>query len=101
MIFAVPVKKNSLCKVFGECDSFEIVMVDSQTMKVLDTKIVEAPPWDILTKWLSDNEVDTLLVHQIDETMENIIAAHGIVIIKGVRIEDPQTAVLDYLSGNL
>ncbi|MFP4498215.1 MAG: NifB/NifX family molybdenum-iron cluster-binding protein [Vulcanimicrobiota bacterium] len=103
MKIALPVANKKLCMHFGHCDEFQIMDVDCEKKKILETTSVGAPPHapGLLPKWLAEREVNVVIAGGMGMRAQNLFQEANIKVIVGAPQGNPEELVANYLNNKL
>jgi predicted Fe-Mo cluster-binding NifX family protein len=100
---AVPVADGRLHGHFGGCREFVFVDADTQSLTVLATQTMAAPPHTpgAFPKWLREQGVRVVIVGGIGKRALDIFSQHGIVVVAGEVDAHIDVLIATYLAGML
>ena len=103
MKYAVPLVGGKLSGHFGHCEEFAFFDVDETTRNIIKREILAAPKHEpgVFPAWLAEQGVSIILAAGIGSRAQAIFSENNIKVIANALSEDPERAVLDYLSGTL
>ena len=103
MKYAVPLVGGRLSGHFGHCEEFAFFDIDETTGKILKRERAAAPKHQpgVFPVWLAEQGVSIIIAAGIGSRAQAIFSENNIKVITNVLSEDPEKAVLDYLSGTL
>ena len=103
MRIAVPLSEGVLTIHFGHCESFALVDVDPEKMKILYRRDIEAPPHEpgLLPVWLKKQGVDLVIAGGIGERAIVLLKEQGVSVVTGAQSATPETLINEYLSNTL
>jgi len=103
MRYAVPVTGERLASHFGHCSHFAMFDVDDSTRVILRKELVPSPGHEpgLLPAWLAEEGVSVVIAGGMGSRAQGIFRESRIEVVVGVRDDDPETVVLNYLSGAL
>lgn len=103
MKVAVPTVEGQLARHFGHCRTFMIFDVDDNSGSVEGSEASEPPPHEpgVLPKWLNEKDVEVVVAGGMGRRAQDLFQQSGIEVVVGAQPEDPQTAVEQYLAGQL
>jgi len=103
MRIAIPVCEGVLSTHFGHCESFALVDVDTEVKSIVGKTAVDSPPHQpgLLPGWLAGRGVNLVIAGGMGIRAQQLFAEAGVKVIVGAPSADPESVVIDYLSGNL
>lgn len=103
MRFAIPLSGGVLSPHFGHCEQFALIDVDATRKSILRKQIVASPGHQpgFLPVWLAEQGVSVVLTGGMGPRAQALFQQNRIKVVIGVMENDPEKAVMDYLSGDL
>lgn len=103
MKYAVPVSGGMMCAHFGHCEHFAIIDVDEEKKKIIKKELIPAPPHQpgLLPPWLARQGVKCVIAGGMGMSAQDLFMNHGVEVFIGALENNPETAVLNHLSGKL
>ncbi len=103
MRFAIPVCEGVLSMHFGHCEKFALVDVDQDLKAIVSSTSVDPPPHQpgLLPGWLAEKGVNTVIAGGMGNRAQQLFAEAGVKVVVGAPSVDPESVVMDYLSGKL
>ena len=103
MKIAIPIANGTLCMHFGHCEKFALVDVDPDLMAIVGTTSIDPPPHQpgLLPGWLAERGVNLVIAGGMGGRAQQLFAEAGVKVIVGAPSADPESVVMDYLSGSL
>jgi ATP-binding protein involved in chromosome partitioning len=103
MKIAIPVANDCLCMHFGHCQKFSFFEVDKDKLQIVSRVDLEPPAHEpgVLPKWISEQGADIVLAGGMGSRAQSLFGQNGITVHVGVVEENPEKAVMDYLTGQL
>ena len=103
MRYAIPVSGGVLAAHFGHCEHFVLIDVDEASKIVLKKELVPSPGHQpgLLPEWLADQGVSVVIAGGMGSRAQTLFQQNRIQVIIGATENDPEKAVLSYLSGSL
>jgi predicted Fe-Mo cluster-binding NifX family protein len=88
---------------FGHCEKFALVDVDPDLMAIVGTTSIDPPPHQpgLLPGWLAERGVNLVIAGGMGGRAQQLFAEAGVKVIVGAPSADPESVVMDYLSGSL
>ena len=103
MKYAVPVSGGVMCSHFGHCEHFALIDVDEVKKEIIKKELVPAPEHQpgLLPPWLAGKGVKCVIAGGMGMNAQNLFTNHGVKVIIGALENNPETAVLKHLNGDL
>jgi predicted Fe-Mo cluster-binding NifX family protein len=103
MKIAVPVLDNVLCTHFGQCATFALFSVDTDTATVVSRQDLTPPHHEpgVYPRWLAEQHVTVVLAGGMGGRAQDLFADNDIQVVVGVGGGDPEVVVKTYLAGRL
>lgn len=103
MKIALPLAEGKLCMHFGHCEIFKFFDVDKTNKKIIKEAELTPPPHEpgLLPVWIKEQGVNLILAGGMGQRAQQLFLQNGIEVLVGVEELNPETAVLNYLNGNL
>jgi len=103
MRYAVPIVDGKLTEHFGHCSHFALFDVDETKSAIIKREIVASPGHEpgVLPTWLAEEGVSIVIAGGMGSRAQGIFRQNRIEVVIGTLEDDPEKAVLDYLSGTL
>ena len=103
MKYAIPLVGGKLSGHFGHCEEFAFFDIDETTGNIIKREMLASPKHQpgVLPAWLAEQGVSVIIAAGIGSRAQAIFSENNIKVITNVLSEDPEKAVLDYLSGTL
>ena len=103
MRYAVPVSGGMMAAHFGHCEQFALIDVDEERKEILGKELVPSPGHQpgLLPGWLAEQGVSVVIAAGMGSRAQSLFQQNRIGVITGSLENDPEKAVLDYLSGRL
>jgi predicted Fe-Mo cluster-binding NifX family protein len=103
MRIAIPVVQGKLSPHFGHCDEFAIVDVDSETKRISEIRMMNAPAHEpgALPRWLNEQEVQLVIAGGMGGRAQMLFAESGIDVLVGAPTESAEEIASMYLRGTL
>lgn len=103
MKYAIPVSGGVMCSHFGHCEQFALIDVDEAKKQIIKKELIPAPEHQpgLLPPWLARQGVKCVIAGGMGMNAQNLFASHGVKVIIGALENDPETAVLKHLNGDL
>ena len=103
MRFAIPVCEGVLSMHFGHCEKFALVDVDPELKAIVGTTELDPPPHQpgLLPGWLAERGVNLVIAGGMGGRAQQLFAEAGVKVVVGAPSVDPESVVMDYLSGKL
>jgi len=103
MRYAVPVADGKVAAHFGHCSHFALFDVDEAAAAVVNKEIISSPGHQpgLLPVWLAEEGVSVVIAGGMGSRAQALFREHRIEVVIGVRGDDPEKAVLDYIKGEL
>lgn len=103
MRFAIPVSGGMLSPHFGHCEQFALIDVDEAKKAIVGKQFVASPGHEpgLLPVWLAQQGVSAIIAGGMGSRAQALFQENRIAVILGAMENDPEKAVLSYLSGSL
>ena len=103
MRFAIPVSGGMLSPHFGHCEQFALIDVDEAKKTIVEKQFVASPGHEpgLLPVWLAEQGVSAIIAGGMGSRAQALFQENRIAVILGAMENDPEKAVLSYLSGSL
>ena len=103
LTIAIPLAEGKLALHFGHCQEFALIEVDRETKKIIDKKLVPAPPHQpgLLPPWLAKQGANLIIAGGMGSRAQNLFAEHKIEVLVGAPADTPEDIVTSYLDGEL
>ncbi len=103
MKIAVPVANKQLCMHFGHCEVFSFFEIDEKKKTIIGRTDIAPPPHEpgVLPKWVGEQGASLVLAGGMGQRAQGLFVQNGVNVIVGVTENDPEKAILDYLSDKL
>lgn len=103
MRYAVPVEGGRLAQHFGHCEQFALIDADEERKEILRKEMVPSPGHQpgLLPQWLAEQGASVVIAVGMGSRAQNIFRQNNIQVVIGAMSDDPESAVMDYLNGNL
>ena len=103
MRVAIPVCEGVLSMHFGHCEKFALVDVDPDTKAIVGMTALDPPPHEpgLLPRWLNEKGVNLVIAGGMGMRAQQLFAEAGVKVVVGAPSAQPESVVLEYLSGRL
>jgi len=103
MKYAVPVSGGAVALHFGHCEHFAMFDVDEEKKEITGKELVQPPEHQpgLLPPWLAEQGVNFVIAGGMGSRAQDLFQQNNIGVIIGATENDPEKAVLNYLSGKL
>jgi len=103
MRIAIPMADGKLALHFGHCEQFALVDVDTDSKRILATRISDAPEHQpgLLPRWLAQEGANMIIAGGMGSRAQNLFAEQGIAVLVGAPAETPERLVQTWLNGAL
>ena len=103
MRYAIPTSNGVLCAHFGHCEQFAIIDTDENAKTILKTVFATPPTHEpgVLPAWLAEQGVTVVIAGGMGSRAQGLFNQSRIKVVVGSASTDPESVVLDYLSGSL
>ncbi len=103
MRIAIPVVGGKISAHFGRCEKFLLYDTNDESKEISNQDSVESPRHQpgLLPGWLKEQGVNAVITGGMGQRAVQLFSDNDIVIITGVKTDDPRQAVLDYLAGSI
>ena len=103
MKYAIPVSSGVMSPHFGHCEQFALFDVEEQEKEIINQEMVTAPEHapGLLPRWLAEKGVSVVIAGGMGPRALDIFQQNGISVVLGAVESNPETAVLNHLSGTL
>jgi len=103
MRYAVPVTDGKLAAHFGHCSHFALFDVDETIMAIVSKEVIMSPGHEpgFLPAWLAEEGISVVIAGGMGSRAQDIFRENHIQVVIGVRSDDPEGIVLDYIKGTL
>jgi ATP-binding protein involved in chromosome partitioning len=103
MRVAIPVCEGVLSMHFGHCEKFALVDVDPETKAIVGMEALDPPPHEpgLLPRWLNEKGVNLVIAGGMGMRAQQLFAEAGVKVVVGAPSAQPESVVLEYLSGRL
>ena len=100
---AIPLMDGRFSDHFGGAQAFALYRIDEATGQVTERRVLPTPEHGrgIYPVWLSQQGADVVLAGGMGPRATGILAQHGIQVVLGIRGDDPDSVVGQYLDGTL
>lgn len=98
---AIPVTKGYLSEFFGQCNHYELFLIDNGLVR---SEEIEIPPKQNITdllEWAEIKGITDIIVHRIDRKLIKLFQPKRINIFIGIPIDTPRNLIEDYMNGAL
>lgn len=101
MKVALPVVGGQLSAHFGHCENFTFFNVDDG--KITGREVIPSPPHQpgLLPVWLAQQGATVIIAGGMGPRAVDLLEQNGITVVLGAMENDPEKAVLSYLSNSL
>ena len=103
MRYAIPVSGDMVSEHFGHCEYFALIDVDEDRKEVVGSQLVPSPGHQpgLLPQWLAEEGVSVVIASGMGSRAQNLFRQNRIDVVIGVLEDNPEKAVISYLSGAL
>jgi len=98
---AIPVTRGLLSENFGQCNHYELFVIDNGLVRSEEIEIPPKQNMAGLPEWVVNKGVTDIVVHRIDKNLIKLFSPKRINIFVGIPIDKPRNLIEDYLNGNL
>lgn len=103
MRIVIPLAAGRLCAHFGHCEQFAAIDVDTATGAIIARQDLTPPPHEPgnLPPWLAGQGTNVVIAGGIGARAQQLLTGHGIEVVCGAAVSEPETIVQAYLTGQL
>jgi len=103
MRYAVPISGGVVSAHFGHCEHFALIDVNEKSQEIIKKELVPSPGHQpgLLPEWLAERGVSVVIAGGMGSRAQSLFQQNHIGVIIGAMENDPEKAVLSYLSGAL
>lgn len=103
MKYAIPVSDGKVSAHFGHCEQFALIDADEERKEILHREFVTSPGHQpgLLPEWLAAQGVSVVIASGMGSRAQSLFQQNRIEVVIGTMENDPEKAVLNYLSGQL
>ena len=103
MRYAIPVSGDMVSEHFGHCEHFALIDVDEDRKEIVGSQLVPSPGHQpgLLPQWLAEEGVSVVIASGMGSRAQNLFRQNRIDVVIGVLEDNPEKAVISYLSGAL
>ena len=103
MRYAIPVSGGMVSEHFGHCEHFALIDVDEDRKEIVGSQLVPSPGHQpgLLPQWLAEEGVSVVIASGMGSRAQNLFRQNRIDVVIGVLEDNPEKAVISYLSGAL
>ena len=103
MKYAVPIVNDKVATHFGHCSHFAFFDVDETKKVIMGKEIVASPGHQpgVLPTWLAEEGVSVVIASGMGSRAQSLFRENRIDVVISALEDDPEKAVLDYISGTL
>lgn len=100
---AIPVSDGKVSTHFGHCEQFALIDADEERKEILHKELVPSPGHQpgLLPEWLAAQGVSVVIASGMGSRAQSLFQQNRIEVVIGTMENDPEKAVLNYLSGQL
>jgi len=98
---AIPLVGGYLSEYFGQCESYEIFIVEGESFS---SESLEVPPREdieALPEWAASMGITDIIAYKIDKRILNLFTPYRINLFIGIPIAKPEAILAEYVSGRL
>ena len=103
MKIAIPVANDRISLHFGHADEFALITVDKENKKIVEKKMLVAPPHEpgLLPRWLGEEGAQVIIAGGMGGRAQGLFQQQNIDVIVGAPSEAPESVVNAWLQGAL
>jgi predicted Fe-Mo cluster-binding NifX family protein len=103
MKVAVPVANGRLSLHFGHADEFALVTIDKDNKKILEKRMMVAPPHEpgLLPRWLGEEGAQVIIAGGMGVRAQTLFAEQNIEVVIGALGGTPEEVVTAWMDGAL
>ena len=103
MVFGIPLAGGRLSMHFGHCEQFALVEADTESKKIIRTKLLNAPAHQpgLLPRWLHEQGAEVIIAGGMGQRAQQLFVQAGMQVVVGAADGEPQALVEAYLNGTL
>jgi ATP-binding protein involved in chromosome partitioning len=103
MKIAVPIANGRLSLHFGHADEFALITIDPREKKIVEKKMVVAPPHEpgLLPRWLGEEGAQVIIAGGMGVRAQTLFAEQKIEVVIGAMGGTPEEVVTAWMDGTL
>lgn len=103
MKIAIPVANDRISLHFGHADEFALITVDKENKKIVEKKMLVAPPHEpgLLPRWLGEEGAQVIIAGGMGARAQTLFAEKNIEVVIGATGGTPEEVVTAWMDGTL